>query len=493
MRSRRRVASIAMASSLLLVAAACGSDDKKSSDTTAASATTAAGSATTAAAGAASTAAGATGSTGVGDSLLNGAIPCKQQYAGKTVSLLSPVRNSPNDANAIQIFTDFWKPLAECTGVKIDFQGTDQFEVQSKVLLEGGNPPDVFDFPQPGLLRNLASSVKTLPADLAQSANNDFIGGWDTLINFDNQTKGIPWRANVKSTVWYSPKAFAAKGYKVPETLDEMKALSDQIVKDGGTPWCAGIESGVATGWPVTDWFEDFMLRLNGPAVYDQWVNHQIPFNDPKVKAVADAVGSYLKNPDYMGGANNVKAIATTKFQDGGVPIATGDCYMHRQASFYSTLFPKGSTVGPPGSDADISWFYLPVAKAGDPKVMLGAGDILAAGTDKPETWDVIRYATSPQYAVDMANGHGELSPRKDVDASKITDPMLASFAELLAGSDVFRFDGSDMMPSAVGTGTFWKEATAWIVGGSTDDMLNNIEASWPKDDSGQATTTVKS
>ena len=73
-----------------------------------------------------------------------------------------------------------------------------------------------------------------------------------------------------------------------------------------------------------------------------------------------------------------------------------------------------------------------------------------------------------------------ELSPRNDIDASQITDPLLASFAELLASSEVFRFDGADMMPGAVGSGTFWTEATAWIVGGSTEDMLDNIEASWP-------------
>ena len=137
-------------------------------------------------------------------------------------------------------------------------------------------------------------------------------------------------------------------------------------------------------------------------------------------------------------------------------------------------------TVGPPDSGSDITYFYLPVAEAGDPKVMLGAGDLLAAGTDKPETWDVILYATSLDYAVAMANGHAELSPRNDIDPSLITDPLLASFAELLASSEVFRFDGADMMPGAVGSGTFWTEATAWIVGGSTEDMLDNIEASWP-------------
>jgi alpha-glucoside transport system substrate-binding protein len=489
MRYNKRVAAIAIASSLVFIAA-CGSDDGDggSAATAAPTDTGAANTAApdtaapdTAAPGTAApdTAAPGTVATG-GDSLLNGEIKCEQQYAGKTVSVLSPVRNSENDPNAIQIFTDFWKPLSDCTGVKIDFQGTDQFEVQAPVLIQGGSPPDLIDFPQPGLLATLAPNLITLPDNVA-AHTKDFIGGWEGLYTVDGAIKALPWRANLKSTVWYSPAAFEAKGYEVPTTLDEMKALSDKIVADGGTPWCAGIESGVATGWPITDWFEDFMLRINGPDVYDQWVAHEIPFNDPKVKAVADAVGSYLKNPDYIGGENAVKAIATTKFQDGGVPIATGDCYMHRQASFYSALFPKTVTVGPPDSGSDITWFYLPVAKAGDPKVMLGAGDLMAAGTDKPETWDALLYATSLDYAVAMANGHAELSPRNDVDPSSITDPMLASFAGLLSSTDTFRFDGSDTMPSAVGSGTFWTEATAWIVGESTEDMLDNIEASWPK------------
>jgi alpha-glucoside transport system substrate-binding protein len=474
MRYAKRVVALGAVASLVLVA--CGSDDDGggAADTTAAPAGSEAPAET-----------GAPGETtaggAAGESLMDGEIPCEQQHEGKTVSILSPVRNSENDPDAIQIFTDFWKPLADCTGVTIDFQGTDQFEVQAPVLLQGGSPPDVIDFPQPGLLKTLADNLIEFPEDVAAHAENDFIDGWQDLYTVDGAIKGIPWRANVKSMVWYSPAAFEEKGYEVPETLEELQTLSDQIVADGGTPWCAGIESGVATGWPVTDWFEDFMLRINGPEVYDQWVNHEIPFNDPQVKAVADAVGSYLKNADYMGGENNVKAIATTKFQDGGVPIATGDCYMHRQASFYSALFPEGTVVGPPGDPAaDVTYFYLPVAEEGDPKVMLGAGDILSAGTDKPETWDVIKYATSADYAVEMANEHAELSPRNDIDASLITDPLLASFAELLASSDVFRFDGADMMPGAVGSGTFWTEATAWIVGGSTEDMLDNIEASWP-------------
>jgi len=473
MRHSTRVACVAIA--ITSLAAACGSDSKTGDSAATTTAAPAAGSDTTAA-GATDT----TAASGAPASLLDGAIKCEQQYAGKEVHIFSPVRDSEND-HPIADFVSGYDPLVACTGVKIVFEGTDQFETEIKVRIEGGNAPDVIDFPQPGLLASLARKNELTPLTdpLIASVKKDFIKGFDTYSTVDGTVYGIPSRANVKSLVWYSPADFAAKGYKIPTTLEELKALSDQIVADGGTPWCAGIESGVATGWPATDWFEDFMLRINGEKVYDQWVNHEIPFNDPKVAAVADAVASYLKNPDYIGGANAVKAIATTKFQEGGLPILNhdGSCYMHRQASFYSTLWPEGTKVG---DDGDISFFYLP-SPAGGPKYVLGAGDIYAAGNAKPETMDTLLYTSSNEYALHLLNTRHELSSRLDIDTSKIEDPFTRSLAELLAGAEVFRFDGSDLMPGAVGAGTFWTEVTAWIVGSEdTQTMLDNIEASWP-------------
>ena len=177
-----------------------------------------------------------------------------------------------------------------------------------------------------------------------------------------------------------------------------------------------------------------------------------------------------------MGGENLIKAVATTKFQEGGFPILTGNCYMHKQASFYSTIWPEGTKVGP---DGDVDTFYLPV-KAGDPKYMLGGGDLIAAGTDKPETFDCwptpTRVSTRPP-----SSPMARPACRPARTSTPQTSPTRSSrgFAEMLKGSDVFRFDGADMMPAAIGSGAFWKEATAWIAGGSTDDMLNNIEAAW--------------
>ena len=257
--------------------------------------------------------------------------------------------------------------------------------------MEGGNPPDVVDYPQPGLMRSHIEK-----GYLAAAARRCRRRTSPTSPTAGTSTHPAPMAPSTACPVVRASSRWCGTARRcsptaattIPETLEDLTALSDQMVADGGTPWCIGAESGVATGWVLTDWIEDFMMRINGGEVYDQWINHEIPFNDPQVKAAVDAVGAFVKNPDYLGGENNVKAIATTKFQDGGLRSCTGDCLMHRQASFYVGSWPEGTTVAP---DGDIWYFYLP-SPAGGPKFMLGAGDIYAAATDKPESFDVVRY-----------------------------------------------------------------------------------------------------
>ena len=472
MKYGKRVALTAVTAAL--VVGACGSSKSSSpAATTAAKAATA----STAAAAAATTAAAAAG----GDSIMGGAIKCTQQFKGKEVHIFSPVRDSDTDKAATRL-RDAYGPLEKCTGVKVVYDGTDQFETEIKVKMAGGNPPDVIDFPQPGGLNDLIAKnlMKPFPADLAKAVQSDNLAGWPELATIAGKVYAVPARANVKSLVWYSPKAFTAKGYKIPTTLDDLKKLSDTMAADGSgsTPWCVGIESGVATGWVITDWMEQFMLEINGPDVYDQWVQHKIPFNDPKVKAVADAVASYVKNPKYIGSDNAVKAIASTKFQEGGFPILQNKCYMHKQASFYSTIWAKGTKIG---LDGDVNYFYFPV-NAGSKKYMEGGGDLIGAGTDKPETFAVLSYTNSAEYQTTLVKaGDTSLSTRKDFDTTAFADPVIKGFADLLKASEVFRFDGADMMPAAIGSGKFWTEATAWILGGSTDDFLNNVEDAWKK------------
>jgi hypothetical protein len=106
----------------------------------------------------------------------------------------------------------------------------------------------------------------------------------------------------VKSLVWYVPENFEDAGYEVPETMEELKALTEQIVADGETPWCIGLGSGAATGWPATDWVEDIMLRTQPPEVYDSWVTNEIPFNDERVVNAIETFGMFARNDDWVQG-----------------------------------------------------------------------------------------------------------------------------------------------------------------------------------------------
>jgi alpha-glucoside transport system substrate-binding protein len=351
------------------------------------------------------------------------------------------------------------------------------------VRAKAGNPPDIAIVPQPGLVKQLVATgtAKVAPAAVAANVDKFWSPEWKAYTTVDGKYYGAPSGANVKSLVWYSPSEFKDKGYQVPTTLDELKSLSDKMVSDGKKPWCAGIASGEATGWVITDWMEDMMLRSAGPAEYDKWVNHQIAFNSAEPTKALDMVGQYLKNPAYVnGGLGDVTSIATTTFQDGGLPILDGTCSLHRQASFYAANWPKGTTVA---EDGDVFAFYLPGKTAGD-KPVLGGGEFNVAFSDRPEVQAFQTYLSTDTWAnnkVAATPNGGWISANKGLDASKLSSPIDKLSADLLQDpKTVFRFDGSDQMPAAVGSNSFWKQATAWITGQSTKDTVDNIEASWP-------------
>ncbi|MGV8845453.1 ABC transporter substrate-binding protein [Tessaracoccus sp.] len=403
--------------------------------------------------------------------------------SGKTITVYTSIV-TPED----QPHIDSYKPFEKCTGATVSYEGSKEFEAQLPVKIEAGSPPDIAYIPQPGLLKTLVQRFPDAikPVGAAADANVDkyFNEAWKGYGTVDGKYYAVPVGANAKSFVWYSPSMFADGGYEIPTTLDELMSLTDQIVKDHPDvkPWCAGIESGAATGWPATDWLEDMMLRTVTPEEYDKWVNHEMPFNDPKVVEALDMAGAILKNDKYVnGGYGDVQTIATTPFTDAGLPILEGQCYMHRQASFYQANWPEGTKVA---EDGDAFAFYLP-GKDADVKPLLGGGEFATAFADRPEVQAFQAYLTSPEWSNEKAKAStaGWLSANKELDPANLKSPIDQLAFELLSDEKtVFRFDGSDLMPGAVGSGSFWKGMTDWIaLDKSSQDVLDSIEASWPK------------
>jgi len=379
-----------------------------------------------------------------------------------------------------QSLQDAFDAFTEDTGIEVEVNGSRSFETEVGPQVDAGNPPDIAMFPQPGKIKDFAGDIVPLPDDVLEVVGENIDEGWTSFSTIDGDVLAIPAKADLKSVVWYSPAAFEEGGYAIPETFDDFLALADTMLADGKTPFCVGIGSDDATGWPMTDWIEEFVLRLQGPDVYDQWVNHEIPFDDPAIVESAQAVYDlWATDGMVFGGLQNIGA---TPFAEAGLPLLEGDCLMHRQGNFYGSNFTDaGATLG---ADGDVNAFYLPGSEE-NPNITLSGGIYAAAFADRPEVMEVMSYIASPEFGNSRAGNEigGYLSPNKNVDTSLYTTELDQTFGEILAAAEPVRFDASDLMPGAVGSGTFWSAAVD-IVGGTktVDEAFADVEASWPSD-----------
>ena len=370
------------------------------------------------------------------------------------------------------------------TGVDVQYSGSDSFEQQIVIDTQAGSPPDIAVFPQPGLARDLAAKglLAPLGAETAEWLKENYAAGqsWVDLATYpgaDGQDAlyGLFFKVDVKSLVWYVPENFEDAGYDAPETMEELRALTKQIAADGGAPWCIGIGSGGATGWPATDWVEDIMLRTQPPAVYDDWVSNKIPFDDPRVVAAIDEFGWFAKTDEYVAGG--AVGVASTDFRDSpkGLFASPPSCYMHRQASFIPSFFPDGAVIG-----EDVDFFYFPAYESKDlGKPVLGAGTLFAITNDTPEARALIEFLKSPiAHEVWMAQS-GFLTPHKGVNPDAYADDTLKRLGAILLNATTFRFDGSDLMPGAVGAGSFWTGMVDFVGGAGADAVAGAIQESW--------------
>ena len=86
----------------------------------------------------------------------------------------------------------------------------------------------------------LAEEGTLVPLDAVldmTAVSRDYAPAWIDLGRHDGKLYGIFYKVTSKAAVWYNPKAFAAAGYVVPATWDEMIRLADRIVADGRLPF----------------------------------------------------------------------------------------------------------------------------------------------------------------------------------------------------------------------------------------------------------------
>ena len=144
-------------------------------------------------------------------------------------------------------------------------------------------------------------------------------------------------------------------------------------------------------------------------------------------------------------------------------------------ATFIPTFFPEGVEVG-----EDVDFFYLPAYESEDlGRPVLGAGTMFTITDDSEAARAFIEFLKTPiAHEVWMAQS-GFLTPHKGVNPEAYADDALRAQGEILADATTFRFDGSDLMPSEIGTAAFWSAMVDYTVGASAEEAAGSVQDRW--------------
>ena len=121
----------------------------------------------------------------------------------------------------------------------------------------------------------------------------------------------------------------------------------------------------------------------------------------------------------------------------------------------------------------------LPGIKADSASIEVG-GEFVTAFSDSAATQKVLEFMSTPEWADLRVKQGGSISANLKADASLASSPLLVDAMKLLQDPNTtVRFDASDLMPSTVGSGSFWKGMVNWIDGRDTATVLSDIQAGY--------------
>ena len=174
--------------------------------------------------------------------------------------------------------------MAANPGITVTMNTVDHgtFQNQISAYLQG-TPEDDFTWFSGYRMRFFAAKGLTTPIDdVWAKVKGNFTGAFATSVTGDDgKVYGIPvdyypW------CVFYRKSVFAAKGYTVPKTWDDLKTLCTKMQADGLIP----IAFGDKDGWPAMGTFDIMNLRMNGYQFHVDLMTGKQKWTDPKVTAV---------------------------------------------------------------------------------------------------------------------------------------------------------------------------------------------------------------
>jgi alpha-glucoside transport system substrate-binding protein len=373
------------------------------------------------------------------------------------------------------------KPFTDSTGITIKYEASRDQDALLTTRVASGNPPDLAAAPSPTLLTKFAKDGKVIALNdvvdmtaLAAQNSKSWIDLGEPL--GDGKLYQVYSWVSLKGLIWYDPQNFTAKSYTVPTSWDSLLALQNQIKAGGTTPWCIGLESGAASGWPGSDWVKEIVLSQSGPSVYDNWWQGKQKWTSPEIKLAWQTWGQILgaNNANVYGGAKNM---AATNFGDAGTPMfqTPPKCYMHNQASFITSFFTSANPSLKP--ETNFNFFPLPDITAQYAGAHVVAGDAWSMFKNTSQAKQLLQYLTTADAQAIWVKRGGKISPNNQVPLTDYPDPLSKSTAQILVATKIAKYDAGDLMPSDM-KNAYWAAVLKFAQNQSQlDAILANLDS----------------
>jgi alpha-glucoside transport system substrate-binding protein len=368
-----------------------------------------------------------------------GGIDCMGATSGEQLTLMYQWSGAEEES-----FNSIIKPFVDACGVTINAQSTRDPAVLDTAVKS--TPPDVLFWPSLAPMNLYTAQLK--PLDTVGGDQSNYKSFWVDLGTKDGKWLTIPAKADVKSIIWYSPAQFAALGYQVPTTFDDLKTLVDKMAADGNVPWSMGTNNGGAgDGWPGTDFIQDILLATKGTDYVNGILTGSTPYNDQGIIDAYTLYHSWASDPKYAAGGSD--GTVNTPFLDSIYKVfqPTPEAMMVKISGFAGGEIAKQFPNLKYGTDYD--FFEFPGVQG-----LQGGADFMYAFSDSPAAKALIAYITSTEGGKNWAAANFSLSPNNGA-AGNYTDPQSAKLGDILAGATGFTFDVGDGLGDPFSTAEF--------------------------------------
>jgi len=367
-----------------------------------------------------------------------------------------------------------FKQVCRASGVKIQFETTRDLDALLESRLKAGAPPDIAILPNPAMFRQLVKKGRLAGMYFLNRKKllQDYSKTWIDLGRYAGHIFGLVYKVANKSLIWYNPQQFKKYGWPVPKTWNDLLSLTKKIRKEGKVPWSVGAD----IGWPLSDWIENIMLRTAGPRLYRDWVRHKIPWTHAAVKKAFLTWGQIMGSPaNLLGGRSGTLA---TSFQNAAFKVFRKDpaAFLYFEGDFMGGIVRKELAHIKPGKN--MAFFPFPDINPRFRKSVVGGADMIVAFKKTQKIKKLISFLASKKAHEIWVKRGGFISHNRRVPLSLYPDKNSRRSAAILTAARIFVFDGSDLMPPAVGNkGGFWDACMKYIQDpAKLDSILGDME-----------------